>query len=181
MKPEINLLPPEPEKQILKAKQKTVIYYTAIFLVIFLIINLAIFGFYWFLTKSTENTLAAIKTEETNINSLAPREKAYRFLSAKLVFLSSVWKKEAKPVELIDFSQTLLLPGVVLEKISSGDGGFTTLTLKMADSDSLENFLNGVVEKGKSGKIKNIKVASTERKEDGHYNVSLDFIFLSQK
>lgn len=178
MKLAINLLPPEPEIEGIKARKRMVTMVSGVLLLVFLIANLAIFGFYWFLNKNTAATLAAIKREEAKIISFAPTERLYRSLTAKLSFLSNLWQKKAGPEEAIDFAQALLVPKVTLTRLSFGADGLTTLSLKTTDSDGLENFLNGVSEKEKTGQIKDIKITSTNRDKDGGYNFSLSFKFL---
>lgn len=181
MKLAINLLPPEPEIEALKKKKNKVFKASGLLLVVFLLVNLGIFGFYWFLTKNTADTLAAIKREETRITSLAPTEKLYRALSSKLSFLAGLWQKEIAAEETVEFAQAVLIPEVTLVKISLKQDGLTTLTLAITNSEGLEKFLNGVVEKEKSGEIKDIKVTSTERDKDGGYNLSVSFKFLGSK
>lgn len=181
MKLAINLLPPEPEIEALKKKKDKVLKASGLLLVVFLLVNLGIFGFYWFLTRNTAQTLAAIKREEATISSQQPTEKLYRALSAKLSFLAGLWQKEIAAEEAVEFAQALLIPEVTLVKVSLKQDGLTTLGLKTVDSEGLEKFLDGVVEKEKSGEIKGIKVISTNRNEDGGYDLSVSFEFLGTK
>ena len=181
MKLSINLLPPKPEVEALQAKKKAVVKISTALLLIFLVVNLVIFGFYWFLTKNTADTLAAIKREEAKITSLAPTEKLYRALSAKLSYFSSLWQKKTNPKEVVDFAQTLLVEKVTLAKISLRQDGLTTLNFIVADSDALENFLSKTMEKEKSGQIKDAKVISTNRNQEGGYDLSISFKFLGAK
>lgn len=182
MKLSINLLPPQPEVESARAKKKTVILFSGLLLIIFLLANFGIFGFYLLLTKNTADTLAAIKREEARITALAPTEKLYRALSAKLSFLAGLWQKKIKAEEAVEFAQALLkVPEVTLVKVSLKQDGLTTLGLKTVDSEGLERFLDGVVEKEKSGEIKGIKVISTNRNEDGGYDLSVSFEFLGTK
>lgn len=181
MKLSINLLPPQPEVESARAKKKTVILFSGLLLIIFLLANFGIFGFYLLLTKNTADTLAAIKREEARITALAPTEKLYRALSAKLSFLAGLWQKKIKAEEAVEFAQALLIPEVTLLKVSLKQDGLTTLSLKTVNSEGLERFLDGVVEKEKSGEIKGIKVISTDRNEDGGYDLSVSFEFLGTK
>ncbi|MBI5465096.1 hypothetical protein HY946_00605 [Candidatus Gottesmanbacteria bacterium] len=181
MKISINLLPPEPGTEALKKKKNRILKASGLLLVVFLLVNLGIFGFYWFLTKNTADTLAAIKREEEIITTIAPTERLYRALDAKLSFLSSLWQKKITAEEVVDFTQTLLVPKVTLTKISLKQDGLTTLSLNVPDSEVLENFLNGVAEKEKSGVIKNIKVISTDKNKDGGYDISVNYEFLGTR
>lgn len=179
MKLSINLLPPEPEKQVLKLKQQRVIFYSILILIVFLIINLGIFGFYWLLVRNTAATMAAIENEETQIASLAETEKLYRNLGAKLSFLVSIWQKEIAAEEMIGFSQTLPVADTSISKISFNQEEFMTVGFQAKNSTALENLLDGIVDRAKEGKIKEVKVVSTDRDKDGLFNVSLKFKFLT--
>lgn len=181
MKISINLLPVEPEVEVRKLQQKKVIFASEIVLVSFLVLNLVLFGFYWFLNKSTADTLASIKAEETKISSLQPQEKLYRALTAKLFFLASLWQKKVWPEEIINFSQNLVIPEVSLAKITVKQDGMTTLALNAKNSDGLENFLNVVAEKDKTGQIKLVKILSTERNKENGYDFVLSFKFVGVK
>ena len=180
MKISINLLPPTPEVEILEKKKRTVFLLSALILIVFLFLTLAIFGFYWFLTKNTASTLEAIKGEEAKITSLASQEKLYRALLSKLSYLASLWQEKIKAKELVEFTQALLVPEVTLTKISFNQD-VAALSLTASNSEGLENFLNGVVEKEKNGKIKDIKIISTNRNKDGRFDFSLSFKFLNTR
>lgn len=181
MKVSINLLPPEPAKEVLKGKQRSVFLLTCAFLAAFLFINLAIFGLYWFLNFSTARTLQAIKREEETIVSLTPREHLYHALTDKISFLAAVWQKKVKSEQVVDFSQGLLVPGAMMNKFSLQNERSTSLAINAQDSDSLENFLNVVEERIDSGKIKNGKIMSTVRTEKGGYNTNIIFSFWGEK
>ncbi len=178
MKLSINLLPPEPEAEKERARKKTIITGSIIVLVIFLIINLLIFGYYLYLTKNTADTLTATKAEENKVTSLAPLEKVYRSLGAKLSFLATAWLNPVRPEDALNFSQGLLSPQVTLERINFKQGGVTMLTLTAAGSGNLEEFLNKVSQAEKNGQIKDVRLNSSDRNKEGGYDYILSFKFL---
>lgn len=178
MKLAINLLPPEPEAELKRAQQKKVVSLSVLVLALFLLINLFIFGYYLFLTKSTADTLAATKREEAKMTALSPVEGIYRSTGAKLLFLATIWQKKVKPEDALNFSQSLLTPQVAMTRIAFKQGGLTTLTLVAADSGKLEEFLNKVAEEEKKGKIKDSELVSSSKNKDGGYDFFLSFKFL---
>jgi hypothetical protein len=181
MKRYINLLPPEPEKAALRGKQRQYLLISEIILVVFVIFNLGLFAIYGFLVKSTADTKEAIAAEEQKITALAPTEKLYRALAAKLTFLSTALEKKVAVEDAIEFSRTLIIPQVNLNKINFRQDGITTLSLVVADSSVLENFLRGVMDQEAQGRIKNTKLASTSRNKDGGYDLVLTFQFIKKQ
>lgn len=178
MKISINLLSPEPEQEALKKKKKSLLVLSETFLVIFLVVNLIIFGFSWLMNKNTADTLTAIKQEEEKIKSLAETEKTYRNLADKLAFLSTIWQKKIKAEEALNFSQTLLVPQVSLTKVLLKSKGAMTLALTTDNSDGLEKFLDKLKEEEKSARIKEVKIVSTARNEKDGYDFNLTFFLM---
>jgi len=181
MKIFVNLLPEEPGAEERKAREKKVIFISEIVVAIFLFFNLVLFGFYLFITKSSADARAAIKQEKEQISSAQEKEKLYRALFTKLTFLATLWEKKVKPEEIINFSQSLLVPEVSMKKISVEEDGTATVSLSSKNSDGLENFLNKVTEKEKIGQVKTVKVVSTEKNKEGGYDFVLSFKFKANK
>ncbi len=180
MKSDINLLPPNPQAQIAKERQGKIISFTSKLLLVFLVVNLIVFGLYFFIVKSTADTLTAVKSEEQRVVGMAAKEKLYRSLGAKLAFLSSTWQTRIKPDEVTSFSQGTVIEGVNLTKISlSGDGG-TTLLLEAKDSDIMSRFLQGLTDQEKNGRIKSIKLSSVSKDPDKGYILKLIFIYIEK-
>ncbi len=170
MKLAINLLPPDLESEALGKKRGKIVFVSEILLIVILLINVGVFGFYFYLTKSTADTIAAVKREETKITSLAPVEKLYRALSTKISFLNILWQKKFKPEDVVEFSQKLLIPKTTLSKISLTKDGNTSLAFVVEDSDTLELFLNGVLVKEKNGEIASVQVVAPSRTKEGNYS-----------
>lgn len=178
MKISINLLPPQPEVENLKTRRRTALFWSSLLLLGFLIFNLAIFGFYLFLTKNTAETKASVKQEEEKLVSLAENENLYRSLAAKLGFLLNLWQKKVQAQDLVNFSQTLVTSGTTIERIGFKQTGLVNLAVTVDSSANLEQFLDNLKSKEKSGNLKSLKLNSTAKNDKGGYDLVLNFEFL---
>lgn len=181
MKTSINLFEREPENKEEKERKKKILQLSEFMIFLFILFNLIIFGFYWFLVKNTADTREAIKKEEEKIVSLAPTEKLYRNLIAKISLLGTVWQKPLAPEDVLKFSESLISAKVSISNVSFTKDGLTTMKVKVSDSQALEDFVNLLAEKEKNGLIKNVIVNGTQMSEKKEYSFTLTFKFLEFK
>ena len=181
MKTSINLFEREPENQGEKERKKKILQLSEFLILLFLLFNLIIFGFYWFLVKNTADTREAIKKEEEKIISLAPTENLYRALMAKISLLGTIWQNPLKPEDILKFSESLSSERVIINTVSFTKEGLTTMKIKVSDSQVLEDFVNLLAKKEKNGLIKNIVINGTQMNEKKEYNFTLTFKFLEFK
>ncbi len=181
MKTSVNLFEREPENQEENKRKKKILQLSEFLILLFLLFNLIIFGFYWFLVKNTADTREAIKKEEEKIISLAPTENLYRNLMAKISLLGTIWQKPLAPEDVLKFSESLISERVAIDSVSFTKEGLTTMKARVSDSQALEDFVNLLAEKEKNGLIKNIVVKGTQMTEKKEYGFTLIFNFLKFK
>ena len=174
----INLLPPEPGKAILKSKRKKILVISEIIIGIFLIINLGIFGYNWYLKKNTTDKLAAIESEKLKISNLITVEKIYLDLGSKLLFLSTIWDNQLPARQVLEFAQSLTSADTTVTNISLQKNNQVLISFKTKTSDTLETLLNIIVDKNKNLQIKEPQLVSLNKNEEGIFNGSIQFQFL---
>lgn len=163
MKDTINFLPQKPEKKAETQRKRMIRLGSLVVLAVFLIFNLTLFGFYFFLRKNTGDALENISRQETIIKDLKETEILYRQLKQKLSFLTAIWREPQRISDGLAFVNGLMGSEAVLEKMNFNQDGLITLDLSSSDSSNLELFLNKVRRLEQDGKIMNLKIDSVKK------------------
>lgn len=163
MKETVNFLPQKPEKKAESQGKRMIRLGSFVILAVFLIFNLTIFGFYFFLRKNAGDALENINRQEAVITSLRETETLYRQLKQKLSFLTVILGEPQKINDGLAFINGLLGPEALLEKMNLNQDGSVVLDLSSSDSSNLESFLNKVRQLEQDGKIKDLKIDSVKK------------------
>lgn len=166
MKNSINFFPQQPEKKSETKRNKMIRWGSLVVLALFLIFNLALFGFYFFLRKNTGDALLSINRQETIIANLSQTEMLYRQLEQKLSFLTAIWREPSKVNSGLAFVNGFMSPEAKLEKMNFNQDGSVTLDLSSPGSSGMEFFLNKAATAEQEGKIQELKINSVDQKID---------------
>lgn len=181
MKTSINLLIPKEKDKLFDEKKKKVLKICVISVSLFLITNLLLFAYYFWLNKNTSDTLTATTQTESRLKILQPTEIVYRKVLAKLNYLSKIWSVRDKIAEGLDFSQKLVGSEVKLKNLGLKDDGLTQLSLTVDNSENMEIFLSKLLEKEGKGQIKEATISGVKKNEDTEYKYSFNASFLFLK
>lgn len=182
MKTSINLLIPKEKDKVFEEKKKKVLKICVVSVSLFLIFNLLLFAYYFWLNKNTADTLTATTQTENRLKNLLPTEIVYRKVLAKLNYLSKIWSVRDKIAEGLDFSQKLIGPEVNIKNLSLKDDGMTQLSLITDNPENMEIFLNKLLEKESKEQIKEATISGVKKNEDTEYKYSFNagFLFLKK-
>lgn len=176
MKETINFLPQSPEKKTETQKRRMIRLGSLVVLAVFLIFNLTLFGFYFFLRKSAGDALANISRQEEIITNLSSTENLYRQLKQKLSFLAVIWREPSKVNSGLAFVKGFMGPEANLEKMNFNQDGLIILNLSSLDSSGMESFLNKGHQAEQDGKIKDLKIDSVNKNLASKDSVNYKFI-----
>lgn len=163
MKNSVNFFPQEPQRKMNARGRKMTRGLSLGILIIFLIFNLVLFGFYFFLNKNTSDTLLEINRQEAVIQNLSSTENLYLRLKQKLTFLMTLWAEPQRINTALNFVNEFIDSSASLEKMNFKQGGSVTLNLISFNSSELELFLGKAKQAEKEGKFKELRIDSANK------------------
>lgn len=166
MKNDVNFFPHEPGRKINDGQKKITRRLSLGILIIFLIFNLLLFGFYFFLTKNTSDTLLLIDRQKEAIQNLSVTENLYLQLKQKLTFLTTIWAEPERIKTALNFVNGFLDSSAALRKMSFKQDGAVTLDLTSLNSSELELFLAKARQAEKDGKFKELRIDSANKNSE---------------